>query len=176
MNDEQRVRSVAAIVAATRLFHTQGALASIIGKSQGHVSRLVAGDAEIDAVDAVTIDQRSSGKIPRHELRPDLWDAPRRARSLDRFADAPQRMLDVVRQGRITLDGGRSYLPGDRLKISGTKIFDGEHVVGAVLDKLTPPTKGQTNGKTRTGKREGKEKASGPEGRPRTQGRQGRKA
>lgn len=171
MTDEQRVRSVAAIIAAARLFHTQAGLASIIGKSTSHVSRLAAGDVEIDAVDAVNIDKRSSGKIPRHELRPDLWDAPKRS--------AP---------GLKYWESALSAMPlktGDTVKVSGTKFFDEQYRVAnpAIGRDVEPPawpakpaTKGTPNGKTRTGKREGKEKASGPQGRARTQGRQGQKA
>lgn len=165
MTDEQRATSVAAIAAAVRLFHTQSALASIMGKSQGHVSRLVAGDVEIDAVDAVTIDQRSSGKIPRHELRPDLWDPPKRSR----FAEAPAKMIKVLADRRAIL------FPGDRIAITGTP-FDGEHVVGAVLGDPSRPTKGKQNGETRTRsikKPEGKETRGR---RPAAQRRQGRKA
>jgi DNA-binding transcriptional regulator YdaS (Cro superfamily) len=57
---------------------TQQALAARIGCSQGLVSQWVNGDTVITAERAKAIEEATGGAVKRHELRPDIFDAPRK--------------------------------------------------------------------------------------------------
>lgn len=55
---------------------SQAKFASLIKRSQQHVSFLLSGKYKPSAEDAVAIEAATSGKIPRWKLRPDLWSRP----------------------------------------------------------------------------------------------------
>lgn len=55
---------------------TQGQFAKLIGKSQGMVSHWINGRHRVEAEDAKQIETVTKGAVLRHELRPDLFDAP----------------------------------------------------------------------------------------------------
>jgi len=52
----------------------QNEIAALVGRSTGAISQWVNGERPIPA-DIVPKVEAATG-IPRHELRPDLWDAP----------------------------------------------------------------------------------------------------
>lgn len=61
---------------AVRLFGSEKALAQAIGYSQQHVNRLRLGEGRVKAEIAIAIDRATAGRVPKHRLRPDLFDAP----------------------------------------------------------------------------------------------------
>lgn len=60
---------------------TQKALAERLGVSQGLISQWVNGSQVIMAERAKAIEEATAGAVTRHELRPDLFDAPRKGRA-----------------------------------------------------------------------------------------------
>jgi len=56
---------------------TQAALAAAVGVTQGRVSHWLAG-ASIPAERAKAIEIATNGAVKRHELRPDIFDPPRK--------------------------------------------------------------------------------------------------
>lgn len=66
-----------ALTRAIEIAGSQSALARSIGKTQQLVSLLLKG-AKISAEVAVAIEGATEGKVHRHELRPDLFEAPKR--------------------------------------------------------------------------------------------------
>jgi hypothetical protein len=74
MNDEQRTGAIEAFREAIKAADGQVNLGMVLGCSQSRVSRILAGDSDIEAEMAARIEQR--WKIPRYRLRPDLWDEP----------------------------------------------------------------------------------------------------
>lgn len=66
--------TLAEYLAATET--SQAAFGDRVGVSQGRVSQWLAGET-IPAEKAKAIEEATSGRVTRHELRPDLWDAPK---------------------------------------------------------------------------------------------------
>lgn len=105
MDEQQRSASVAALMRAVVLKHTQMGLGMSAGLSQAHVSALLRGDYEISAVHAVQVEKATESKVKRWQLRPDLWSRPKRLRSLD---------PDVATMARIDLEIERQHSPKRR--------------------------------------------------------------
>jgi DNA-binding transcriptional regulator YdaS (Cro superfamily) len=61
---------------AIKFFGTQALLARSIACSQQYVSWVLRGEGKLSAEAAVAIDRATSGVIQKHELRPDLFEAP----------------------------------------------------------------------------------------------------
>lgn len=57
--------------------NTQKAMADAVGVSQGRISQWVGGE-RIPAEHAKAIEVFTKGAVKRHELRPDIFDAPRK--------------------------------------------------------------------------------------------------
>ena len=54
---------------------SQAKLAAKINRSQAWVSKLVRGEGQSSAEDAILIETATDGRVPRHVLRPDLWNS-----------------------------------------------------------------------------------------------------
>lgn len=56
--------------------HTQTSLAKRLGCSQGLISQWLAGTTRVSAEKAKEVEAATDGAVTRHELRPDIFDAP----------------------------------------------------------------------------------------------------
>lgn len=54
----------------------QSAFAALVGKSQGYVSRVAAGECLLSAATALTWAAATGHKVTPHDLRPDLYPNP----------------------------------------------------------------------------------------------------
>lgn len=68
--------TITEFISANRL--TQKEFGDLVGASQGLVSQWLSGDTQITAERAKTIEEATKGAVKRHELRPDIFDAPRK--------------------------------------------------------------------------------------------------
>ena len=57
---------------------TQQAFAEKLGVTQGLVHQWLYGLTRITPAKAKAIEKVTAGAVKRHELRPDIWDAPRK--------------------------------------------------------------------------------------------------
>lgn len=64
------------IAKAVGLLKTQRLLARAAGVAQPQISRALLGKVGVSAKMAVGIDKATGGQVPKHELRPDLFDPP----------------------------------------------------------------------------------------------------
>lgn len=71
-----RLKQHPLVAKAIALFGAERFLARRIGVSQQHVNRLLNRKQRITAEVAIKIDRATEGKVPKHELRPDLFDPP----------------------------------------------------------------------------------------------------
>lgn len=63
---------------AIETFGSQSGLARAIGVTPAMVSQWVLGQRPISALSAKAIEIATKGKVCRHHLRPDIFDAPKR--------------------------------------------------------------------------------------------------
>lgn len=96
MDAAQKATSVKAINRAVVWKHTQTALAMSASMSQAHISALLRGDYEISALDAIRLEQATEHNVKRWDLRPDLWDRPKRLRRLDPEVSRAARMDKLI--------------------------------------------------------------------------------
>lgn len=62
---------------AIDLVGSQSKLAKLVGvRSQSAISRALLGEARLTAELAVAVEAATEGRVPRWELRPDLWAPP----------------------------------------------------------------------------------------------------
>lgn len=101
MDSAQKATSLKAINRAIVWKHTQTALAMSAGMSQAHVSALLRGDYEISAVDAIRLEQATETNVKRWDLRPDLWDKPKRLRRLDPEVSRAARVDRLIERQNI---------------------------------------------------------------------------
>jgi DNA-binding transcriptional regulator YdaS (Cro superfamily) len=57
---------------------SQAAFARKAGCSKAFISHIIADRRKPSPEVARAIERASDGKVPKHELRPDIWDAPKR--------------------------------------------------------------------------------------------------
>lgn len=74
MTDEQRAGAIEAFREAIKTADGQVNLGMVLDCSQSRVSRILAGQSDIEAEMAVRIEKKWN--VPRYRLRPDLWDEP----------------------------------------------------------------------------------------------------
>jgi len=55
---------------------TQGRLAALLGKQQGHVGKWLHRDKKVPADMCLAIERVTGGKVTRYELRPDVFGDP----------------------------------------------------------------------------------------------------
>jgi DNA-binding transcriptional regulator YdaS (Cro superfamily) len=68
--------STKALLKAIDEIGTQGKLAALIGKRQGHVGKWLHRDKKVPAEMCVAIELATGGKVTRYELRPDVFGDP----------------------------------------------------------------------------------------------------
>jgi DNA-binding transcriptional regulator YdaS (Cro superfamily) len=68
------------VTRAVKILGSQRKLADAIGCSQQHVSYLLHEAERVSAEVALKIDRATDGRVSRHELRPDIFEANRMAR------------------------------------------------------------------------------------------------
>lgn len=59
--------------------HGQNKTAELIGVTQGLVSKWVNGKQPIPVIKAIHINRVTNGRVKKHELRPDVFPAPKKA-------------------------------------------------------------------------------------------------
>ena len=68
--------STKALEQAIREIGTQGKLAALIGKRQGHIGKWLHRDGKVPAELCIAIELATGGKVTRYELRPDVFGDP----------------------------------------------------------------------------------------------------
>lgn len=96
MNDQQRALSLKAFSRAIVKAGGQVSLSQILDCSQARISRIVRGESDIPAEMAVRVGERF--KVPKWDLRPDLFDRPKGEPKYAYDDLAPQAATDRQRQ------------------------------------------------------------------------------
>lgn len=65
-----------ALQAAICAIGSQGKLAALLGKQQGHVGKWLHRDRKVPAEMCIAIERATGGKVTRYELRPDVFGDP----------------------------------------------------------------------------------------------------
>lgn len=74
--------STEALIEAIKAAGSQGKLAALIGKQQGHIGKWLHRDKKVPAESCVPIEMATGGKVTRYDLRPDVFgEKPRRRRA-----------------------------------------------------------------------------------------------